>query len=326
MEKLKVVSLFTGCGGMDLGMCGGFTFLNKRYAKNPVKVVFANDVDDYACNMFTSNFETGLVRGDIRDITSSRIPDHDILIAGFPCQSFSILAQNPPRMGLDSPMGQLFMEVNRIIRDKRPLCFIAENVRGILSANGGKAFPMIIREFEKSGYVVSHKVVDSVDFGVPQRRERVFIVGFRRDLGVEPTIPQTCLEPVPLKSVLLEAGSVDQKYYFSKKAVRGLMWSRKHKPELNKGRVQDEGRPSSTMTAHLSKASLNSMDPVLKDDVGYRRITPKEVARIQSFPDDFVLTESDRRQYIALGNAVPPVMMWHISRHIVRQIKTARKR
>jgi len=326
MEKLRVASLFTGCGGMDLGMLGGFTYLSEGYAKNPVKIVFANDSDDYACNMFTSNFDTDIVRGDIRGIPSSGIPDHDILIAGFPCQPFSILAQNPPRIGLESPMGQLFMEMNRVIKDKMPLCFIAENVKGLLSANGGKAFPMIIEELEKSGYVVSHRLVNSVNFGVPQRRERVFIVGFRKDLGIEPTIPELCTEPVPLKNVLLESRSVAKKYYFSKKAVSGLMASRRHKPELNKGRIQDKNQPCSTMTAHLSKASLNSMDPVLMDSKGYRRITPKEVARIQSFPDDFVLTESDRRQYMALGNAVPPVMMWHISRHIVRRIMAAQKR
>ena len=325
MEKLSVASLFTGCGGMDLGMQGGFTFLGKRYTRHPVNVVFANDTDSPACKIFAKNFRTEILCDDIKDVPSSRIPDHDILMAGFPCQSFSIVAQNPPRTGLDSPMGLLFMEVNRVIRDKKPACFIAENVKGILSANGGKAFPTILDEFEKSGYITTHKLINSVNFGVPQRRERVFIVGFRKDLGIRPKITEPSLDPIPLKKILLESRHVDGRYYFSEKAVNGLKRSRENQPEMNKGRVQDRNQPSSTMTAHLSKASLNSMDPVLKEGDRYRRIVPKEVARIQSFPDDFVLTESDRRQYMALGNAVPPVMMWHIAKQVIRQIQSARK-
>ena len=325
MERLRVASLFTGCGGMDLGMQGGFTFLGKCYTRNPVNMVFANDADSPACEIFTKNFSTEILCRDIKDVPSPLIPDHDILMAGFPCQPFSIVAQNPPRIGLESPMGWLFMEVNRVIRDKKPACFIAENVKGILSANGGKAFPMILDEFRKAGYRITYKIVNSVNFGVPQRRERVFIVGFRNDLGIDPRITEPLLGPIPLKKILLKPRLVDDKYYFSEKAVNGLKRSRENHPEMNKGRVQDRNQPSSTMTAHLSKASLNSMDPVLKEGDRYRRIVPKEVARIQSFPDDFVLTESDRRQYIALGNAVPPVMMWHISKQIIRQIQSARR-
>jgi DNA (cytosine-5)-methyltransferase 1 len=318
MEKLRVASLFTGCGGMDLGIHGGFGFLGKYYRRNPVELVFANDVEESACEIFNANFPHTIICGDIKRISASRIPDHDILLGGFPCQSFSIVAQNPPRLGYNSEIGMLFFEMVRILRAKQPLCFIAENVKGILSANKGKTFPLIIDEFKKAGYVVSHKLLNSADYGIPQRRERVFILGFRKDLGVEPTFPEprvkTC---VPLRYVLFRHKSVDKKYYFSRKAIQGML---RANPKMNKGRAQDENQPCATVAAHLAKVSLNSTDPVVKVGRRYRRFVPREVGRIQSFPDSFKLVGSENKQYRALGNAVPPVLMWHVSKNAISQL------
>ena len=318
MEKLKVVSLFSGCGGMDLGILGGFTFLEKKYSKNPTEIVFANDLEQSFCEIFEANFDYSVVKDDIRKISSSRIPQHDILIAGFPCQSFSIVAQNPPRIGLDSEIGQLFFEVVRILKNKKPTCFIAENVKGILSANNGKAFPLIRRELEKIGYTVSYKVLNSEDFGIPQKRERVFIIGFLNKYGIKPVFPNTLKHVIPLKEVLTDSRLLDKKYYFSNKAVRGL---KKANPAMNKGRVQNKNKTCATVGAHLAKVSLNSTDPVLLENKKYRRFTPREVARIQSFPDSFKLLGTEGNQYRTLGNAVPPVLMWHVSRMVIKQIK-----
>src|SRR3990167_8356147 len=132
MEVLKIASLFSGCGGMDLGMQGGFEFLGKSYPKNNIELVFANDFEKSACDIFNANFEHEILCGDIKKISSRNIPDHDILMGGFPCQSFSIVAQNPPRLGYHSETGKLFFEMVRILKEKQPIAFIAENVKGIL--------------------------------------------------------------------------------------------------------------------------------------------------------------------------------------------------
>ena len=117
------------------------------------------------------------------------MPDFDVLTGGFPCQSFSIVAQNPKRLGIKDEKGMLFFEMCRILRDRQPKCFVAENVKGILTANNREAFPLIIKEFEDSGYDVKYTVLNSATFGVPKKRERGIIVGFRKDLNVNFAFP-----------------------------------------------------------------------------------------------------------------------------------------
>ena len=315
MAKLKVASLFCGCGGTDVGMVGGFDFLGKHYAKNDVEIVYANDFEKSACNIFEANFGLKPDNRDIREVKTEELPEFDILTGGFPCQSFSIVAQNPKRLGIKDEKGMLFFEMCRILRERKPKCFIAENVKGLLTANKREAFPLIIKEFEDSGYVVKYQVVHAVEFGVPQKRERVIIVGFRKDLNVEFDFPEAVVESpekyVPLSKVIDD--DVDDRYYFSQKAVDGMM---RNRASMNKGRAQNIDEPCNTVGAHLAKVSLNSTDPVLMVDDKYRRFTPREVARIQSFPENFKLTESEHAQYKALGNAIPPVMFWYIMRSV----------
>jgi len=324
MGNLKIASLFCGCGGTDIGFTGGFNFLGKYYSKNPVKIVYANDIEKEACDIFDANFKIKSDNRDIKSVSSNEIPDHDILTGGFPCQSFSIVAQNPKRLGFKDDKGKLFFEMCRILRDKQPKCFVAENVKGLISANDGMAFPLIISEFEKCGYSVHYKLMNSVHFGVPQKRERVFIVGFRNDLDVEFKFPDPILTEedfIPLSSVVFPNSEIQEKYYFSDKAVQGML---KANPKMNKGRAQDLSKPCNTVGSHLAKVSLNSTDPVLEVDGRYRRFTPREVARIQSFPDEFKLIGSDASQYRALGNAIPPVLMWYIAKAIVKALKNAK--
>ena len=320
MEKFKVASLFCGCGGTDVGMLGGFDFLGKRYANNPLEIVYANDIDANACALFEKNF--GLVpdNRDVRNVASEELPEFDILTGGFPCQSFSIVAQNPPRLGIKDDRGMLFFEMCRILRERQPKCFIAENVKGILTANKKAAFPLILQEFENSGYDVKYTVLNAAEYGVPQKRERVIIVGFRKDLGVDFTFPTpvitTVEEYAPLQAVI--EAEVPEKYYFSDKAVAGMM---KNRESMNKGRAQDVTKPCNTVGAHLAKVSLNSTDPVLLVNGRYRRFTPREVARIQSFPENFRLIGSEAAQYRALGNAIPPVMFWYVARAVAEVLR-----
>ena len=286
-----------------------------------MEIVYANDIDENACRMFEENFEITPDCRDIREISASELPMFDILTGGFPCQSFSIVAQNPKRLGVKDDKGKLFFEMCRILREKQPLCFIAENVKGILSANKRQAFPLIIKEFEDSGYQVKYELVNAAQYGVPQRRERVIIVGFRNDLGITFNFPkQPLIEEeyyCPL-SIALEK-SVPEKYFFSDRAVQGMM---KNRESMNKGRAQDISKPCNTVGSHLAKVSLNSTDPVLLDNGRYRRFIPREVARIQSFPESYTLSGSDTAQYRALGNAIPPVMFWYIAKAVSEQLAT----
>ncbi len=319
MESLKVASLFCGCGGTDVGLLGGFDFLGDNYTKNPMEIVYANDIEESACRIFEENFGVIPDRRDIRTVPASEIPEIDVLTGGFPCQSFSIVAQNPKRLGYKDERGMLFFEMCRILREKQPKCFIAENVKGLLSANKGEAFPLIISEFEKSGYQVTHKLINAAAFGVPQKRERVIIVGIRNDLGFKYEFPEDVLveDDYAVLGDVVE-NQVDEKYFFSEKAVQGM---RAAKRDMNKGRAQDLNKPCNTVGSHLAKVSLNSTDPVLLDGGRYRRFTPREVARIQSFPESFKLIGVEGAQYRALGNAIPPVMFWYVSHQLCKLLK-----
>ena len=315
MGKVKVASLFCGCGGTDIGLLGNFSFLGQHYSSNNTEIVYANDIDANACKLFDSNFSISPDNKDIRNVTASELPDFDILTGGFPCQSFSIVAQNPPRLGLKDERGTLFLEMCRLLKEKQPKCFIAENVKGILTANHKRAFPLIISEFESCGYTVKYALLNSANYGVPQKRERVLIVGFRNDLNINFKFPKAVIDSdnyCPLETVIED--DVDERYFFSEKAVAGMLRKR---ASMNKGRAQDLSKPCNTVGAHLAKVSLNSTDPVLKVGGRYRRFTPREVARIQSFPESYKLSGSESSQYRALGNAIPPVMFWHVSRAIV---------
>lgn len=239
----------------------------------------------------------------------------------YTCQSFSISAQNPPRLGYKDERGMLFFEMVKALKARKPRFFIAENVNGLLSANRGKAFPMIIDEFENAGYKVKYHLVNAVDYGVPQKRERIIIIGFRDNEDYDKfNFPPALKDKVTLKKVIDEAANNEEKWFLSQKAVDGMMRVR---DKMNKGRVQDINQPCNTISSHLAKVSLNSTDPVLEIGNRYRRLTPRETARIQSFPDDFRFDSvSDIRKYKAIGNAVPPVMMWYIAKSLLSCINS----
>lgn len=299
---------------MDLGIQGGFKFLSKKYSDLPYEIVYAVDNDKYSSEIYNDNFNHKCEVKDVRDIEIDALPKYDLLLGGFPCQSFSISAQNPPRLGYKDERGKLFFEMVKALKINKPRFFIAENVKGILSANKGKAFPMILKEFEDAGYHVKFKLINSSEFGIPQKRQRVFIIGFKlyEDFVYFNFPKETTLNEskVPLRSVIDLKANEEEKWFFSQKAVNGML---RVKSKMNKGRAQNINDPCNTISSHLSKVSLNSTDPVLKIGEKYRRFTPREAASIQSFPNSFNLNSvSENRQYRAIGNAVPPVLMWHI--------------
>ena len=318
---LKVVSLFAGCGGCDRGMIGGFTFNNRFYEKLPYELVYVTDIKKKALNTHKLNFsEANTVCADICEVSSDKIPDHDVLIGGFPCQSFSTV--NPTKDPFDD-RANLYKQMARIAKDKQPKAFIAENVKGLMTLHKGSIFRRVREAFEDAGYVLSYKLINAANYGVPQKRERVILVGIRKDLGKIFEFPKetTANNWVPLSVAVPELAISEKKYYFSEKAVQGM---KNAKNNMKRGLWQRLDEPCLTVTSHLAKVSINSRDPVLLVDPEnelYRRFTPREAARIQSFPDDFEFAGSEGDAYRQIGNAVPPVLFWHISRQLEKDLK-----
>lgn len=321
----KVVSLFSGCGGADLGVLGDFIFNNINYKKLPFEIVYASDIDQKALNTHTLNLlSKKIVCADICDVPSLEIPDHDILVGGFPCQSFSTV--NPNKDPFDD-RANLYKQMVRIAKDKQPKIVIAENVKGFMTLHKGQIFKKVIKAFDDAGYIMSTKLINAADYGVPQKRERVILVGTRKDLKLSFEFPLPTHENkwTPLSIAVPELAIEDEKYYFSKRAVQGM---KNAKNNMKRGLYQDLNEPCLTVTSHLAKVSLNSRDPVLLVDAErelYRRFTPREAARIQSFPEKFEFAGTEIDAYRQIGNAIPPVMFWHVSNAVAQILQESKQ-
>lgn len=316
----KVASLFCGCGGSDMGLLGGFNYLGQEYKKLDFEIVYALDFDKWAVDTYNKNFEHKADCADICTVDFELLPDVDVMIGGFPCQSFSTV--NPTKDTNDD-RANLYKQIVRFLQIKQPKFFICENVKGLMTLQGGAIINKILGEFSSMGYHVKYKLIKAVEFGVPQRRERVIIVGIRNDIDVTFEYPRSTHSErnyVPLKAVIDKLDIDNQKYYFSERAVQGV---KNAKNNMKRGLWQDLNQPCLTITAHLAKTSMNSRDPILLVDAEkelYRRFTPREAARIQSFPDTFLLNDSEPKSYKQIGNAIPPVMMWHIAKALQTSI------
>ncbi|WP_270343395.1 DNA cytosine methyltransferase [Lactococcus petauri] len=325
-KKYKAISLFSGGGGGDLGFRGGFKYLGKNYKKNNVEFIHISDIDKFAVETLRENFEPFAQNIDIKDLDLKGY-EADIILGGFPCQSFSTV--NPTKDPYDD-RAQLYKQMLRLVGQVKPKVVIGENVKGLALLQKGEILKKIVKEFEELGYHVKHTILNAADYGVPQKRQRLFIVGVRNDIETEFVFPEATHseggllgEPwVPLSKVIDNLAIDDKKYYFSERAVQGL---KNAKNNMKRGLAQDLNAPSLTLTSHLAKVSLNSRDPVLlvdKDKELYRRFTVREAARIQSFPDDFKFPVSDHQAYRQIGNAIPPVLMWHMSQQALKVLNS----
>lgn len=321
-QDLTVASFFCGCGGSDLGILGDFNYLNQHYAKLPVKINYAVDFDKFAVQTYNANFSHKAICEDIKNVSTEEIPNFDILIGGFPCQSFSTV--NPTKDTNDA-RANLYKELVRILTAKKPKFFICENVKGLMTLQKGEILKKVISDFESVGYHVVYKLLLASDYGIPQRRERVFIVGIRNDIPLQYQFPEATHTQYPtqdkklwnpLKSVVKNLAIDEDKYYFSQRAVEGM---KNAKNNMKRGLFQDLDGQCLTITSHLAKVSLNSRDPVLlvnADKELYRRFTPKEASGIQSFPESFTFPVSEIQAYKQIGNAIPPVLMWHVAKSL----------
>lgn len=309
-----VASLFCGCGGSDLGLLGGFTYLGHHYPRLNFDIVFAVDFDKYAVDTYNRNFLHPALCADVSDVDFKSLPEIDLLVGGFPCQSFSTV--NPTKDTNDE-RANLYKQIVRFLREKSPKYFICENVKGLITLQRGAIIQKIVSEFESEGYNVKFRLMKAVEFGIPQKRERVFIIGIRKDVKCNFHYPMplnSVEDAVPLSSVIERLDIPEKKYYFSERAVQGM---KNAKNNMKRGLWQDLAGPCLTITSHLAKTSINSRDPLLLVDSSkelYRRFTPREAARIQSFPENFILNNSEAKSYKQIGNAIPPVLMWHIAK------------
>ncbi|MCI6861451.1 MAG: DNA cytosine methyltransferase [Prevotella sp.] len=299
---MKVVSLFSGAGGLDLG------FIRAGH-----EIVWANDLYADAVKTYKHNIGGHIVERDIRDILSEEIPDCDIVIGGFPCQGFSVA--NVKRNTSDE-RNTLYKELIRVINDKRPMFFVAENVKGILSLGKGGVFKMIMRDFSNLGYKVKYKLLNAADYGVPQTRQRVIIVGVREDVEFEYVYP----EPTHSKDgtdgkrkwvAIGEALSVfpDPDEYND---VINHTYS-KYKLNINGyigHRLLDPLKPAPTVTA---RGDNRGGVVILPHPNGRRRMTCRELATVQSFPENYFFHGTNSSVYRQIGNAVPVQLAFHIA-------------
>lgn len=334
-EDYKVISLFAGCGGMDLGFEGGFTVFGQTYAKNPFTVVHASDINSSAVTSYSHNFKTAAECIDINDLDVTTLPKADIVLGGFPCQPFS---HSGLRGGFEDMKGRgvLYQQMKRVIDHVKPKMFIAENVDGlrtkkVVGSDGVttdvSALEQIVDEFAESGYDVVYKVLKAVDFGIPQTRVRVIIIGKRKDLPGTIFYPETTHGEgkIAYRSSydaledlwdLLDTGVVDN--HTTKDYSKAIF----RPGSKSQGNAQvPKDRPAQTVRAesHGNVYAHYKGDP--EDMKTWRRLTARECGRIQSFPDSFVWPVSQSQAHKQIGNAVPPVLAWFIARACAKTLE-----
>ncbi len=288
---MKIVSLFSGAGGLDLGLI-----------KSGHKIVWANDIDSDSCKTYKLNIGNHIICKDIADVELSEIPNCDVVVGGFPCQGFSMA--NMLRSSADE-RNNLYKHFYRIIDGLKPTYFIAENVRGILSLDNGSAIKNIVKEFTNAGYRVKYKQFNTADYGVPQTRIRVIIVGTREDLPKEmdfqfPVSTHEKSNWVSISSALRNIPEPDdvttelKNHVFSKYKVTNRNFTGHRKTDPNK--------PSPTI---LARGNGKGGVCAIQHPLNHRRMSVRESALIQTFPLNFEFVGSMGSMYRQVGNAVP---------------------
>lgn len=312
--KPTIVSLFSGCGGFDLG------FQMAGY-----KTIWAIDNYGPAVETFNLNFPGEIcVRRDIRKIELSEIPDSDLIIGGFPCQSFSSAGR---RRGFNDPRGDLFKEYARILKGKRPKAFVAENVSNLLRIHKGEALKIIVKEFEDCGYVVKTCLYDFQEFGVPQRRKRIIFVGIRNDLNYTYAFPKPPGRTVTAGEALADIPP-DCPNNEKRTSPCKLNYIKLLKPGQRINQV--EGMRDKFL-AWCFKLEPGKVSPtIMADESGAywaedRMLTNRERARLQSFPDSFVFCGSYHGVSRQIGNAVPPLGVVEVARSLLPLFRKSRK-
>lgn len=302
--------MFAGIGGIDLG-----------FEQAGCEIVWANEIDKYACKTYRLNFgEDYLVEGDIKDISTKDIPKFDILTAGFPCQAFSSVGL---LQGFDDPRGNLFFEVIRVVKDVKPRVVFLENVANLLKHDDGNTFKVIKSMLEELGYTVLFQVMNAKEYGnLPQQRNRIYIVAFRFKKNLAKfKYP----EMIPLTRTafdLYDKEKKEDKYYMD----GHRMWDRMMEYMTERDRVYrftdwglSRSREGICPTLLAAMGSRFERIPFFYDDYSVRLMTPRECARMQGFPEDYILPENNEKQvYKQIGNSVAVPVVYRIAENIVK--------
>ena len=287
---MDIVSLFSGIGGLDQG------FIDSGF-----NVVWANDFDKYAVATYKENYSHQIICGDINNINLDSIPKCDIIIGGFPCQAFSMMGK---KLGFEETRGTLFFRIAEIVQDKinkghKPKSIILENVRGLKTHNEGKTFKTILKVLEQDlGYKVFYDILNSADYGVPQTRNRTYIVCFAKH-NTDFSFPKKELLNLTLQDLLEE--DVSDKYFLSERILPTILsngtgnYCAKSEIDLKIARP---------LCATMAKMHRACQDNYVSQKNRIRRLTPRECARLQGFPDSFKIPVSDSQAYKQFGNAV----------------------
>lgn len=304
--RYTMIDLFAGIGGIRLGF----------QLHGNVKNVFSSEWDKFSQKTYCANYGE-IPEGDITQIDENTIPDHDILTAGFPCQAFS---QAGLKKGFEDTRGTLFFDVARIIKKKRPKVFLLENVKNLRGHDKGRTFETIINTLNDLKYKVFTKVLRAKDFGVPQNRERIYIVGF--DLGVFGSDVEFDF-PVPL-NVQTRVGDILQTSVNSKYTISDMLWSghiRRKQEHAEKGNgfgysIFDENSEyTNTISARYYKDGSEIL--IAQKGKNPRKLTPREASRLQGFPERFIIPVSDTQAYKQFGNSVSVPVIYAIAENIL---------
>lgn len=294
---INVVSLFSGCGGMDLGFIGGFDFLGNHYGRTGMKIIWANEINPAACKTYRKNFGDYIVEGDICEQIKNLPSSADIVVGGFPCQDISI---NGKMLGVNGKRSGLYTYIAEAVKKTNPKVFVAENVGGLLLKQNEYSLNRIVDDFNSLGYNLTYRLYRAEKYGVPQTRERVFFVGTKKGLSQFVPPSPTIHKPITAYEALHDLENHPEDKAFSH------IWSRAKVSGEQGNRRLVADRPGYTMRAecHGNIQFHYSLS---------RRISMREAARIQSFPDSFVFPCGLRETERQIGNAVPPILAWHIA-------------
>lgn len=304
--RFSIVSMFSGCGGMDLGFHGGFTFLGRQYNAHLFDVIWANELNPAACRTYRKNLGVDIRCEDVWSALDTIPQQADVLIGGFPCQDVSV---NGKRQGVNGKRTGLYKAMIEGIKRAKPKIFIAENVKGLLMKDNGASIRQVVSDFEELGYKVSYQLHDAANFGVPQTRERVIIVGIadKTKTFVYPSPELTKNSWITAKAALSDLELLAESPEFNH------IWSRANKSAEQGNRKLVAERPGFTIRAECHGNIQYHYS--LK-----RRISMREAARIQSFPDSFVFDAKLRETERQIGNAVPPVLAWHVAKAVEKYL------
>lgn len=312
-KKYRVVSLFAGIGGFDIG------FQNAGF-----DIIWANDFDKYACETYKANVGDNIVCDDIRNQLRN-IPDHDILIGGFPCQPFSTLGK---LKGFEDDRGTMFFYIKQIAEEHDTKILVLENVKNIMHHNNGKTFKKIITELEKMGYYCNYDVMNTADFGIPQRRNRMYIVAFNKKYFPKTPFVFPKAQELKVTTQDLLDEKVDEKYFISKKMLPTILG------EGTKGYIVKptiDMPISKTLTATMHKMHRASQDNYFTDNINsvgisesksnIRKLTPNECRKLQGFPSDWKQVVSDTQAYKQFGNAVTVDVSYNVAKNLMNYIE-----